>query len=60
MVSNSWPATAVDILNELADTASGFDFHGLAFDPGFETALLEGQLNGMGIYDYKEDKVSMD
>ena len=60
VVSKSWPATALDVLNEIEDTPSGFDYNGLAFDSSFETALPEGGLNGMGIYDYKNDKVSVD
>ena len=53
VVNKSWPATALDILNELRDTPSGFDYHGLSFDPEFEIAFPEGWLNGSGLYDYK-------
>lgn len=60
VVSNSWTATSLDILNELNDTPSGFDYKGLSFDPGFETAFPEGWMNGSGLYDYKEDRVSME
>lgn len=59
VVSKSWPANSMDMLNELSDTASGFDYHGLSLDTKFEKVLLEGQLNGLGIYDYKEDRVDM-
>ena len=60
VVSKSWPATALDMLNELEDTASGFDYTGLAFDPRFETALPEGMLNGMGLYDYSDNRIDID
>lgn len=60
VVSKSWPATSLDILNELKDTPSGFDYNGLSFDPGFETAFPEGWMNGSGLYDYKEDRISME
>lgn len=60
VVSKSWPVTSLDILNELRDTPSGFDYKGLSFDPGFETAFPEGWMNGSGLYDYKEDRVSVE
>ena len=60
VVSKSWPVNSLDILNELADTPSGFDYHGLSFDPEFKTAFPEGWMNGSGLYDYKEDRVSME
>ena len=60
VVSKSWHATSLDILNELKDTPSGFDYNGLSFDPGFETAFTEGWMNGSGLYDYKENRVSME
>lgn len=60
VVSKSWPATSLDILNELKDTPSGFDYNGLSFDPGFETAFPEGWMNGSRFYDYKENRVSME
>lgn len=60
VVSNAWPATAASVLKEIDNTSSGFDFNGLAFDPGFKTALIEGELNGRHIYDYKEDNISID
>ena len=58
VVSDSWPVTADSLLHELDKARSGMDFNGLAFDPGFETALLEGELNGRRIYDYKKDDIS--
>ena len=60
VVSRSWPANSLDILNELKDTPSGFDYNGLSFDPGFETAFPEGWMNGYGLYDYNENRVSME
>ena len=59
VVYETWPATALDVLNELKDTPSGFDYNGLAFDSKFEMAIVEGELNGRGIYDYKDNKVNM-
>ena len=60
VVSKSWPVNSLDILNELTDTSSGFDYHGLSFDPEFKTAFPEGWMNGSGLYDYKEDRVSVE
>lgn len=59
IVSSSWSMSALDVLNELKDTYSGFDFNGLAIDPQFNSALIEGELNALGIYDYKEDRIDM-
>ena len=60
VVSKSWPANALDILTELKDTPSGFDYHGLSFDPKFDVAFPEGWMNGSGLYDYKEDRVTVE
>lgn len=60
VVSKSWPATALDMLNEIENTPSGFDYTGLAFDPRFETAFPEGMMNGMGLYDYSDDRIDID
>lgn len=59
VVNSTKPITALELLNEIKDTPSGFDFNGLAFDPQFDAALVEGELNGRGIYDYKEDRIDM-
>ena len=59
VVSHAWPVTAADVLSEVGEVISGFDFNGLALDPDFETALTEGVLNGRHIYDYKENNVSV-
>ena len=60
VVNNSWKANSLEILNELKETPFGFDYHGLSFDFNFETAFPEGWMNGSGLYDYKEDRVSME
>lgn len=59
LVSNSWNTTKSAVLNKLQDTSSGFALIGLAFDSEFKTALLEEELNGRGIYDYKSDDISI-
>ena len=48
------------VINEVSNAMSGFDFYGIALDPQFETAILEGELNGRGIYDYKANKINME
>lgn len=60
VVSESWPVTALDMLNELEGTPSGFDYHGLSFDPEFDAALPEGALNGLALYDYRDDRVDVE
>ena len=59
VVNKFWPATTDSIIEELDNTPSGFDFNGLAFDDKFDTAALEGELNGWGIYDYKNEEISI-
>lgn len=58
VVSKSWATNIDSVVIEILNTASGFDYHGLAFDPKFEIALPEGELNGRGIYNYKEGYIS--
>ena len=60
VVNKSWPVNALEMLNEIKDTPSGFDYHGLSFDPRFDTALPEGMLNGMGLYDYSDNRIDID
>lgn len=60
IVSKSWPVDVASLLDEITKTPSGFDYNGLVLDSKFELALTEGQLNGLGIYDYQEDTFSMD
>ena len=59
VVSKSWPATCQSVLKHIDDVYSGFDFNGLAFDTQFKTAIVEGELNGRRIYDYKENTISV-
>jgi len=47
--------------NEALDEArGGFMRYGIAFDDQYETALLEAQLNGCGIYDYENACVDLE
>lgn len=59
VVSNARPTTAGSVLKHIDNVYSGFNFNGLAFDPEFKTAILEGELNGRHIYDYKENTISI-
>ena len=59
VVNKVWLVSAESISNELHSLTSGFDFHGIALDSGFETVITEGELNGRGIYDYKSDEISL-
>ena len=59
VVSNAWQIDARTLKNEISNSSSGFDFICLALDNNFDVALLEGELNGRGIYDYKEDELSL-
>lgn len=47
------------VRNEIDRGTAGFDFYGLSLDPQFEYAILEGEINGRGIYNYDKDKVSL-
>ena len=60
VVSKSWRATPTSVVEEIQNTPSGFDYHGLSFDPRFETALPEGAMNGLGLYDYSDDRFDVD
>lgn len=60
VVSRAKPTDATTVWNELDNTAAGFDFNGLALDSKFDLALLEAELNGRRIYDYKLDSIYMD
>ena len=46
-------------LADLAEMLSGFCFSGLSLDNIYQTALLESELNGAGIYDYKDGTLSL-
>ena len=58
VVSKSWATNNDSVTIELLNTASGFDYHGLAFDPKLELVMPEGELNGRGIYNYKDGYIS--
>lgn len=48
-------------LENIGDVFGPYDFrYGLAFDPGYGTALLEAELNGLGIYDYENGGVDLE
>ncbi len=57
-VSAALPAGALQNMEEVFG-AYGFRY-GLAFDPGYETALLEAELNSTGIYDYEAGGVDLE
>lgn len=57
-VSAALPAGALENMEEVFG-AYGFRY-GLAFDPGYETALLEAELNSSGIYDYEAGGVDLE
>lgn len=59
VVSSAWPIDADSLMLEILNTPSGFDFNGLALDPKFDTAIVEGEMNGRRIYDYKSDYIPM-
>ena len=59
LVSKAWEIDSKTLKNEIGNSSSGFDFIGLSFDNSFETSLLEGELNGRSIYDYKNDEISL-
>ena len=60
VVYNAWQTNAELVRDELSKALPGFDFNGIALDDHFETALLEGELNGAGIYDYEEKELSLE
>lgn len=45
---------AGDINDRITDSYNEFFRYGVAFDPMYETALLEAELNGYKIYDYED------
>lgn len=48
-------------LENIGDVFGPYSFrYGLAFDPGYCTALLEAELNGLGIYDYEGGGVDLE
>ena len=58
-VATECESVSADSFQVLTEGVSGFDFDGLALDGQFQTAFLEGELNGWGIYDYKEGALSL-
>ena len=60
VVNSVWPITLDTLSHEIDNASKGFDFNSIALDENLETALLEGELNGRGIYDYKTDAIDMD
>lgn len=57
-LSSDLPAKNLAGIGEVFGTG-GFRY-GLAFDPKFETALLEAELNSAGIYDYENGGVELE
>ena len=60
IVRNCRAVSKETVKNEISNAMSGFDFYGISLDPGFETAILECELNGQGIYDYKANGIDID
>ena len=56
----SQTVTASELGSALRDVRQGFFRYGAALDAGFDTALLEAELNGAGVYDYDEGGVSLE
>lgn len=52
--------TAQELEDALDYSETGFMYYGAAFDPGFETALLEAELNAASIYDYENGGVDLE
>ena len=44
---------------EMGTELEGFFFYGFALDDGFEVAFPEGELNGAGVYDYENTRLSL-
>ncbi|MCI9184884.1 MAG: hypothetical protein HFG61_08440 [Lachnospiraceae bacterium] len=56
----SEPVGAQALFSGLRDSRPGYFRYGLAFDPFYETALLEAELNGAQIYEYGDGGVDFD
>ncbi len=52
----SEPIGTEELEDALQGSRPGYFRYGVAFDPAFETALLEAELNSAGIYVYGEDQ----
>lgn len=59
IVSKSWITDEESIAEDLANVEKGFYFNGLSLDAKFETALLDGELNGYNIYAYNDKILSL-
>ena len=60
LVYFSGVVTADSLAQAMRDTREGFFRYGAAFDGGFQTALLEAELNSAGIYDYENGGVDLE
>ena len=49
-----------DLYETLGDTRNGFFQYGVSFDKAYETALLEAELNGNEIYDYRAGSINLE
>lgn len=52
MVDFSDTVQTEELVQEVREARHEFYRYGIAFDPNFQTALLEAELNGAKIYDY--------
>ena len=55
---NVMPKPYKTVRNEIDRATAGFDFYGLSLDPQFEYAIIDGEINGLGIYNYSKDRVN--
>ena len=60
LIYHSETLSAADLSKAITQAGNSSFRYGLAFDEEFHTALLEGELNGAGIYDYDAGAVSLD
>lgn len=60
IVSASELISSDSLDSSLAQSASNSFRFGLAFDENFETALLEEELNAVGVYDYDDDTIDVE
>ena len=52
--------TAQELKDALEYSETGFFYYGAAFDEGFETALLEAEMNVVGLYQYEDGTIDRD
>ena len=60
LIYHSEALSAADLGKAIAQAGNSSFRYGLAFNEEFHTALLEGELNGAGIYDYETGGVSLE